>query len=219
MPGRSRQRAGRLAAGKDRIHRFFDGDRVFTIRPDGTGLVRVSQNSGRSRNPEFSPDGTMLAYDDDFRVFTVNPDGTGRRLLVRNGYDPTWSPSGDRILFSRYRVDNDVAIFSIQPTGIGPSELTDGSINEEPAWSPDGLKIVFVRDRDLPRLWTMNADGSEAKRLTPRSGTGDSTPEWSPDGRRVLFTRTKFYRPGCLYRGDLLVINADGGGMANLTSL
>lgn len=198
--------------------RFFEGhSRVFTIIPDGTRAVRVSQITGRSNNPEFSSDGTALAYDHSFSVYVVNSDGTGRRLLVRNGYEPTWWPNGDKLLFSRYRVDNDVAICSINADGTGRTELTNGSINYEPAWSPDGSKIVFVRDRDLPQLWTMDADGSRETRLTRAPGKEDVSPEWSPNGAKVLFTRSKSYGRRCLYRTDVLVINVDGSEVTNLT--
>jgi Tol biopolymer transport system component len=51
------------------------------------------------------------------------------------------------------------------------SRLTEG---REPAWSPDGSTLVFAGDDGL---FTINADGSNRRRLT--SGA-HSTPTWRP---------------------------------------
>jgi Tol biopolymer transport system component len=198
--------------------RQVDGhDRILTMRSDGTGLVRVSQARGSSYDPDLSSDGTMVAYGRSGSIYVVKTNGTGRELLVKNAFDPVWSRHGDKLLFTRYRVDSDVAIFSINSDGTGQKELTSSWINFDPAWSDDGSKIVFVRDADLPRLWTMNADGSGKSLLTHASGKEDGTPELSPDAARVVFTRSKSYGVQCLYRTDILVTDVDGSGTRNLT--
>jgi Tol biopolymer transport system component/DNA-binding beta-propeller fold protein YncE len=56
-----------------------------------------------------------------------------------------------------------------------------------PAWSPDGRRIVFVSTRDGdPEIYVMDADGSNARRLTRTPGR-DAHPSWSPDQRRIAF--------------------------------
>jgi dipeptidyl aminopeptidase/acylaminoacyl peptidase len=64
----------------------------------------------------------------------------------------------------------------------------------KPAWSPDGTRIAFEHFGDgqvLPsRIYVMNADGSDVRRLTARGDTtqdGESDPVWSPDGSRIAF--------------------------------
>ena len=191
---------------------------IFTIRPDGTDATLVSHATGWSTDPELSPDGTSLAYGRSFSTYVVEPDGSNRRLLEDNGYDATWSPDGNRLLFQRYKVDSDVRILRINSDGSGLRQLTRGSITYEPAWSPDASRIVFVRDRDLPRLWIMNPDGSRKRALTHASGKEDASPAFSPNGTKVLFVRWKSYGTRCLYRSDIFVIRAGGGRKArNLT--
>ncbi len=56
---------------------------------------------------------------------------------------------------------------------------------QEPAWSPDGKRIAVSY---LDRIWTLTADGKQAKAVT----TGDATtierePAWSPDGNKLAF--------------------------------
>jgi TolB protein len=192
---------------------------IVTIRPDRRGATRVSHYHGWNSDPHLSSSGTMLAYQRGLRIYVVDPDGGDRRLVARKAWDPTLSPNGRKLLFQRYRVDSDVAIFRIDVDGTGRRELTKGSINVEAAWSPDGRRIVYVRDLDLPQLWIMRRDGSGNRRLTHASGKEDFDPEFSPDGRHVLFSRIKAYGSRCLYREDVFVVRADGSEPArNLTS-
>jgi TolB protein len=57
------------------------------------------------------------------------------------------------------------------------------------SWSPDGRRIVF--ERGFPTragIYTMNADGTGLRSLTPRGLQG--LPTYSPDGKRIAFDRT-----------------------------
>ena len=66
--------------------------------------------------------------------------------------------------------------------------------------------IVFVSTRDgNPEIYSMNADGTNARRLT-NNAASDGQPSRSPDGRRVAFTSN---RDGNF---EIYTINADGSG-------
>jgi Tol biopolymer transport system component len=67
-----------------------------------------------------------------------------------------------------------------------------GELVQDPAWSPDGTRIAYslLKDREhgtsAARLWVMNADGSNRRRIV-----GDDTaasPAWAPDGDQIAFT-------------------------------
>lgn len=73
-------------------------------------------------------------------------------------------------------------------------------------------KIVFVSDRDgNDEIYTMNADGSDQKRLT-FNGAQDVQPCWSPDGQMIAWASN---RSG---DWDIWTMNADGTDQTNLSS-
>lgn len=61
----------------------------------------------------------------------------------------------------------------------------------DPRISPDGYSIVYVRrgmnimtDKAFGRLWIVNKDGSDHRKLTLRE-VNESSPRWSPSGDRL----------------------------------
>ena len=125
---------------------------------------------------------------------------------------PTWSPDATKIAFTD---GSDVQVVSLVDGRL--TNLTNHpAVDASPAWSPNGSKIVFKSDRDgRAELYVMNADGSNAVRLTYNAGVDPSfsDPDWAPDGSRIAFT--------CQVESgnrDICRINADGTGLVRLTT-
>ncbi|MFM8536365.1 MAG: TolB family protein, partial [Acidimicrobiia bacterium] len=61
---------------------------------------------------------------------------------------------------------------------------------QEPAWSPDGKRVAVSY---LDRIWTMAADGKQARPIVAESRTQvpqdlvEREPAWSPDGTRIAY--------------------------------
>src|SRR5438046_4706166 len=77
------------------------------------------------------------------------------------------------------------------------------------SWSPDGKRFLFTRiHAGKMGLWTMNADGSDLKRLWKHDEGPDFDGHWSPDGKRIVFVYDQLQ--GTDGKLHLYTINADG---------
>lgn len=98
-------------------------------------------------------------------------------------------------------------IYRIQTNGKGLKQLTRGTLSSvAPAFSPDGKRIAFSRLGG--GIYSMNADGTNARRLT--ANPRDSFPAWSPDGKQIAFLRAT----SAAWRVNIM--SADGSGVRQL---
>jgi TolB protein len=128
--------------------------------------------------PAFSPDGSKIAFtwtdgeDTDVYVMNTANGQTVKKITDDNGYDmdPTWSPNGKSIVFSRYNGH-------LAPTAAELDSLTDLPATR---WS---LVKVDV------------ATGRETVLTTP-SESPTWRPVYSPDGRSIDFIGLKYGTKG-----------------------
>ncbi|RKU13021.1 hypothetical protein C6502_04940, partial [Candidatus Poribacteria bacterium] len=103
--------------------------------------------------------------------------------------NPSWSPNGQEIIFSRSEGNRPLQIYVMDSRGGNVRPLSGDNFNDRhPAWSHDGRRIAFVHSRALgqPAIYTMNVDGENRIRLSDCDA--DSRPTWSPDGAQIAYT-------------------------------
>ncbi len=205
---------------------------LYSIAADGSVLTRIplAMPRGLSADIATSPDGKALAFSNLSRfaprnIFTVGLDGSGFRQIsfaaatsgvsssLPQDVNPTWSPNGEWIAFSRLeccergKKFGHYALHVVNADGSGLRALTDGLLTVmNPEWSPDGSTIAYAGSTaTLPlQIGIMNSDGTGARVLT--KGGLNSDPVWSPDGEHLA------YVSGTRTHSEIRVIAKDGSG-------
>jgi Tol biopolymer transport system component len=73
-------------------------------------------------------------------IYVVNADGSGLTLLTQ-GMDPSWSPDGSQVAFSRWTTP--WGLYTINANGSSERLLYSSLVARAPQWSPDGSEIAF----------------------------------------------------------------------------
>ena len=190
-------------------------DQQYVMRVDGSGLKRVSNGNGKTTCGWFLPDGQRLFF------------------ASSHAHDSTCPPRPDPSKGYVWGLDR-FDIYTVSRDGTGLRRLTNYDVyTAEGVLSPDGRRIVFtsLKDGDLD-IYTMNVDGTDVRRLTRTPGY-DGGPWWSPDGTKIVYRAwhptdsasladyqgllaQRMVRPS---RMELWVMNADGSGQRQITSL
>jgi TolB protein len=172
---------------------------IYTARPDGGDLRRLTRNDAYDAEATVSPDGKRIVFtstrDGDIELYTMNVNGTDvRRITHRIGYDggAFFSPDGRRLVWRAMYPETD-------------------------ADSADYRRLLanrLVRPTRL-ELWVADADGSNTRQVT-RLGAASFAPFFHPDGRRIVFASN--YPDPRSRNFDLFLVGVDGGGLERVTT-
>src|SRR6478609_7511342 len=228
----------RIAFARDLGGLSGDLTSLYTVRPNGTGLRRVTvpptrQALGGDSGPVWSPGGRSLVFErnlpywgtDRMRLMAVSARGGAARQLTTGPFDamPSFSPDGKRIAFTRVVrsvVAPTASLFTMDGGGRHLEPLLADGIDLSASWSPDGSTIAFSRLESVSRplreatLYLADANGSHVRSV----GLHGLSPAWSPDGTRLAFVSFDDANAppcpaaSCPPSGELYVVRVDGSG-------
>jgi TolB protein len=187
---------------------------IYLVRPDGSGLRRVTHAQAFAGSPTWSPDSKRLLFyeaeqKEVWNVVSVRrlrattqiaavDVQTNERKVLTAGAGEKWSP--------QWLQDDRIGYVSGGPNG--GLEFTTGGAGSRgefgsPSWSADGRRMVFHRDvdREWPPLRAWHSLDSGFSLV--RAGV---FPSYSPTGDRLL---TNDQTAGALHN-SVLIMNADG---------
>jgi Bacterial Ig-like domain/WD40-like Beta Propeller Repeat len=175
---------------------------VWAMNPDGTAQRQLSAEMSPILDYAVAPDGSSLVVADGRRLVYLRADGSDRRVLTGDDHwevDPTYSPSGDLLLFARadaatgrglglwaWEVGGGDAALLELPRDVRdspePSPSGEASILlRAPRFSPDGQALAFVDGAGAVGILEL-----PAQRLTQVPFGASAPPRWLPDSSELL---------------------------------
>jgi Tol biopolymer transport system component len=149
-----------------------------------------------------------------------------------------------KIVFTSNRKGPGLKLWTMNPDGSNPTQLTDESMRGPTLpsfsptydvgakWSPDGTKIAFLSNRNYGiansdeshAIYVMNADGSGVTRVVVDLSGIKELPEigsfeWSPDGTRFVFDAGSHVGiPEAKLTTNIFTATVDGKNVVRLTN-
>jgi Tol biopolymer transport system component len=171
---------------------LYPGYEIFTARPEGGDLKRLTDHPGYDAEATVSADGKWIIFtslrDGDVDLYRMRPDGREvKRLTDALGYDggAFYSRDGKWICWRR-------------------NPLADSS---EIATYRGLLAQNLVRPSHMD-LWVMRADGSGKRQVTHDPGASFA-PYWTPDGKAIIYA-SNWENPRSR-NFDLYLVDMNGG--------
>ena len=149
---------------------------ITMIMNDDGSKKHIFVDNENSTNPIWSPDGNKIAFclrdSIFFDIYMVDENETNLVRLTsdRCSYPLAWSPSENRIIFSK--IKNELNTFyTMNPDGSDIKRITKPGIYPNNIWvSPDGQKIAFTTfpEKNKPTefpIYLINIDGTGKRNL------------------------------------------------------
>ncbi|UCD36656.1 MAG: PD40 domain-containing protein [Fidelibacterota bacterium] len=183
------------------------GAELYTCRPDGSALRRLTRNELYEAEVSLSPDGEWVLFGRSINgrmdLWRMRPDGSDEIQITDTPDDQEggafYMPDSKTILFRAWKIQDQgqrgmpMIIYTINHDGTDLRRITyEEGVNWAPNPAPDGVHFVFVKM--LPphnfEVFLMNMQTGSQTRLTYNDAF-DGFPSFSPDGHTISFSSSR----------------------------
>lgn len=208
--------------------RYKEGDQnIWRVKPDGTGLEKVTEGTHQRNINDLSPDGkrmliTSRRENPQGDAYTMDIDGKNVRRITDNKFfevGGAYSPDGKQIAMGVQIVpstekgwmgNSELFLFDLDGKQLKQLTKSDSTFDALPAFSPDGKKIAY-HSCEHGSCGVSVLDLATGKTAQLTKGDPDSRwPRWSPDGKWIVYTRLA--KDG----SDIWLMRPDGSGKRGL---
>ena len=209
--------------GKSIVYAQFGGENIYNIYEitlDGRA-TQLTDGLGVLTAPEISPDGSQITFtywtaaSNKHAVWVMARDGSDPHEVAPSGWDPTWSPDGQEILFAS---DHNGSIQMYTVT-LGNGSISQVNVMDylrgRTDWSIKNEIVTYSGTSWHREIFLMNADGSNVHQITPSGGNSQGA-GFSPDGNWVTFT-AYFDHYGDDHGCEIYIMRTDGSDLRRLT--
>ena len=220
-------------------------NQIFSMNPDGSGVVQLTSATASSGGPKWSPDQQYIAFVRTNYLMVMRADGSGSFKLVpaSSAGWVDWSADGTKLIYtnplknSDGTYHDDLYVVTVNPAvgAVGTPAFFAAGPSYDPNWSDDGTEVAFDR---YP-----TSGGGSSSIIVHEVATGAEYnfsalialiaapnnwfwgPHWSPDGTMLAFEGdarvTATTKKGTTTTGtpiEVFIANADGSGLFQVTS-
>jgi Tol biopolymer transport system component len=177
------------------VYRSYD---IFSARPDGSDLQRLTDADGYDAEATIAPDGSLTVFtsarDGDLELYTMKLDGSDERRITRTlGYDggAFFSYDSRWLCFRASRPASEAEARQYRDL------LAEGLVE------PSRLEIFICRP-----------DGSEMRQIT-QNGAANFCPFFHPSGKRIIYASNQLDPRKRNF--DLFLVDLEGGNEERIT--
>ena len=194
---------------------------IVLIRPDGSGLLKLTDNDSDDESISWSPDGHWLGFRSTsieslgvWDLYRMRPDGSDvqRLTVIQDIRDYAWSPDGKSIAV----VAESSKIYLINLGNGSQHQIVSMDSISSVSWSPDGEWLAFISGNpfvpDSSKIYRVKPDGSQLSEIATKKRISSSF-IWSPDSEYGVYSGSDEQSGS-----ELFLLSIDGSKEIRLTN-